>query len=119
MSQSKTAEPPTRELSNAEVARLLGMIAKRLDQQTASFAALAGIVATLQDTRSCDPKLAMGAAGLMIPKTAENEAMRKAAAANVVAILGAGRAIDTLVEKLTAAAEEAASPARETQRVKE
>src|SRR5580658_8671747 len=93
------ASAPKRELSNTELTQLVGAMARRIDQQTASFAALAGVLATLTETSGLDVKLAMSATRLMVPKNAEHDGLRQAAAANTVAIVSAAKAIDAVMRR--------------------
>jgi hypothetical protein len=106
-----TPEAARAEPSNADIARMLGLLAHRIDQQTASFAALAGILAAMPEARGCETRLAMAAAANMVEPGEGNDEVRKAAAANVLAIIAAGHAIDAKVREAGQAAAGAATPA--------
>ena len=78
---------PQRELTKAEILQVLTIMARRLDQQTASFAALTSVLTTLPETKRCQPHLAMSAAAMMIPDGPGAERLKAAAAANALSII--------------------------------
>ena len=108
---SATDSSAKKEMTNSEIARALGTILRQLDQQTASYAALAGIIATMPAVKRCRPRAAMRIAGMMVPDATGNDVLRKAAAANVMAILTAHRAIEKTVEKVRAEMSASGQPA--------